>query len=98
MFAALARAPRVRRGPITLSFVPADEPGARVAYALDRRVGSAVDRNRVRRRLRAAVAVHATTLRGGSYLFGAQRAAIELPFDVVVRSVAELVAAATRQP
>jgi ribonuclease P protein component len=97
MFAALARAPRVRRGPIALRFLPADEPDARVAYALDRRVGSAVVRNRLRRRLRAAVAVHATTLRGGSYLFGAQRAATELPFDVVVRSVGELVVAAATQ-
>ncbi len=97
-FAALARAPRVRRGPITLSFVPADEPDASVAYALGRRVASAVVRNRIRRRLRAAVAANATTLRGGSYLFGATRSVTDLPFDVIVRSVEELVAAATRQP
>jgi ribonuclease P protein component len=95
-FAALARAPRVRRGPITLSFVPDDEPDARVAYALSRRVGSAVGRNRIRRRIRAAVAANATTLRGGSYLFGASRAVVDLSFDALVRSVGELVAAATR--
>lgn len=65
---------------------------------LGRRVGSAVVRNRIRRRLRAAVAANATTLRGGSYLFGATRAVTDLPFDVMVRSIGELVAAATRQP
>jgi len=40
---------------------PGSEP-PRVAYAVGRRVGSAVVRNRVRRRLRAATRAHADTL------------------------------------
>src|SRR5439155_17384107 len=45
---------RVRRGPITITWLPGDpaEP-PRVAYAVGRRVGGAASRNRIRRRLRA---------------------------------------------
>lgn len=47
----------MRRGPISVTFLEAvaDEP-PRFAYAIGRRVGGAVVRNRLRRRLRAAVA------------------------------------------
>ncbi len=54
---------------------PCSEP-PRVAYAVGRRVGSAVVRNRVRRRLRAATRVHADTLvPGRAYLVSAASAA-----------------------
>ena len=74
-FAALARAPRHRHGPVSVRFRAGDttEP-PRVAYAVGRRVGSAVVRNRVRRRLRAAVAEHGADLApGGAYLFERSR-------------------------
>jgi ribonuclease P protein component len=44
---------RARRGPVTVVYVPADSPPARVAFAINRRVGNAVTRNKVRRRLRS---------------------------------------------
>jgi ribonuclease P protein component len=44
---------RVRRGPMTVTYLPGGTD-ARVAYAIGRSVGSAVVRNRLRRRLRAA--------------------------------------------
>ncbi len=72
-FAALRRAPRrVRRGPVTVTFVAGDggEP-VRVAYAVGRRVGGAVQRNRVRRRLRAVVSELGGQLRSGAYLVSA---------------------------
>ncbi len=48
---------RVRRGPLSLTFLDDDPVGPpRVAFAVTKRVGSAVVRNRVRRRLRAIVA------------------------------------------
>lgn len=54
---------------------PCSEP-PRVAYAVGRRVGNAVVRNRVRRRLRAATRVHADTLvPGRAYLVSAAGAA-----------------------
>lgn len=55
---------------LTVTWVPG-EPPARVAYAVSRAVGSAVERNRVRRRLRALVAEAAAQLRPGAYLVGA---------------------------
>ena len=57
-FEALRRSGRrARRGPVTVTYAavrPAPEP--RVAYAVGKRVGKAVVRNRLRRQLRAAVA------------------------------------------
>lgn len=71
---------RARRGPVTVMFLPgADGSGARVAYSVGRHVGSAVARNRVRRRLRAVVRELDSRARGlaaGAYLViaGAQAA------------------------
>ena len=56
-FAALRRTRhRARSGPLRVSWVPGP-PGAppRVAYAVGKRVGTAVVRNRLRRRLRAVL-------------------------------------------
>lgn len=49
----------VRRGPLRVRFRSVkgriDDPSVRVAYAIPRIVGSAVERNRIRRRLRALI-------------------------------------------
>jgi ribonuclease P protein component len=75
---------------------PSPEP-ARVAYAVGRRAGSAVARNRVRRRLRAAVAHHADHLRpGAAYLVGSGPETLTMPFDELVRRLGELTAQAHR--
>jgi ribonuclease P protein component len=52
--------------------------GARVAYAVSRAVGGAVDRNRVRRRLRAIA--RDTEFAPGAYLVAVSPAAARLPF------------------
>jgi ribonuclease P protein component len=44
---------RARRGPVTVVYLPAPAQPARVAFAINRKVGNAVVRNKVRRRLRA---------------------------------------------
>ena len=64
-----------------LSCCPATEPGPpRVAYAIGRRSGGAVDRNRLRRRLRPLVREHADRLRPNyQYLVGATPAALRAP-------------------
>ncbi|MBV9659683.1 MAG: ribonuclease P protein component [Acidimicrobiales bacterium] len=71
LFEVLRRARRRRHGPITISWVPGDpaEP-PRVAYTIGRRVGTAVVRNRLRRRLRMLIREAAPTLRPGAYLIG----------------------------
>ncbi|HEV2809869.1 MAG TPA: ribonuclease P protein component [Acidimicrobiales bacterium] len=80
------RGRRCRSGP--LNVVRLDRPASgppRVAYAVGRQVGSAVVRNRVRRRLRAAAAELAATgeLRSGSYLVVASPAAADAPFTAL---------------
>ncbi|HEX3426933.1 MAG TPA: ribonuclease P protein component [Acidimicrobiales bacterium] len=84
---------REHSGPITITFVAAaDGTPPRVAYAIGRRVGPAVVRNRLRRQLRAIVAELAPTLHPGMYLIGATPAAPPLSYrelrQVVVRAAA----------
>lgn len=46
---------RGRSGPVSITVVPSDDgTPPRVAFAIGKRVGTAVERNRLRRRLRAA--------------------------------------------
>lgn len=47
---------RVRRGPLSAVLLPRGGDDVELAFALSRRVGGAVVRNRVRRRLRAIIA------------------------------------------
>lgn len=60
---------------------------------MGRKVGGAVSRNRVRRRLRASVARHRTYLQpGAAYLVGAGREAATVSFAELDASVRELLA------
>ena len=94
-FAALARAERHVQGPITVRVVPGKAEGpARVAYAVSG-AGNAVARNRLRRRLRAAVRSTGADLLGGdAYLVSARRDALTMPFDTLVGTLAGLFVAA----
>jgi ribonuclease P protein component len=97
-FEALGRSRPTRRGPITMRVhTSADDDEPRVSYAIGRHVGGAVVRNRVRRRLRAAVRAHNATLQpGASYLFGAGREALTMPFEALGRCVDELLVGSVR--
>jgi ribonuclease P protein component len=53
----------------------------RVAFAIGRRLGTAVARNRLRRRLRALLADRATELPPGLYLIGARPSAMSAGFQ-----------------
>lgn len=98
-FAVLARAQRHARGPVTVRFVPGEsENPPRVAYAVSG-AGNAVVRNRLRRRLRAAVAsAEAELAAGGAYLVSARREALTMPFDALVEALAGLFRAAGTHP
>lgn len=87
-FEELRRARRVRRATLTVSFVanragPAHPP--RVAYAVGRASGGAVVRNRVRRRLRAAMRELAGEgrLLPGKYLVSAAPGTAQLGFGAL---------------
>ena len=73
---------RVHRGPITVTFTyNNDEVRPRVAYSLGRRVGGAVQRNRLRRRLRALISELGPGMVPGAYLIGADPAAKDMSFE-----------------
>ena len=74
-----------------------DAPGAeaRVAYAVGKRVGGAVQRNRLRRRLRAIVAEVATGMAPGAYLVAAGPEASDTGFEELKRTVAAAMTSAS---
>jgi len=90
----------VRQGPLWCAWID-DQAAvpARVAYAVGRPVGTAVARNRLRRRLRAAVADCDATrpLPAGWYLLGAAPAASELSAAELHGAVATLFLALPHQ-
>jgi ribonuclease P protein component len=94
-FTALHRSGRrVRRGPITITWLPGDpaEP-PRVAYAVGRKVGGAASRNRVRRRLRAITREVRPLLRPGAYLISAAPEVARLSYPDLRTTVTEALAA-----
>lgn len=59
-----------------------DEGPARFGFTVSRKVGTAVERNRVRRRLREVVRRHTGLARAGhDYVLVGRRAALALPFE-----------------
>lgn len=76
-FAAFGRSRRrVRSGCLTVTLVPgATAEPARVAYAISHRFGGAVQRNRLRRRLRAVMTELISQVESGAYLVSVGRPA-----------------------
>ena len=81
-----------------MTFLPGDPAlPPRVAYAVGKRVGPAVVRNRVRRRLRAATMAHRAELQpGAAYLFGVGAPASSASFAEIDAAMGELLAVADR--
>ena len=75
------------------------DPGSRprVAYAVGKRVGGAVERNRLRRRLRAIVAEVATGMPPGAYLVAAGPEAGGIGFEELKRIVAAAMTSASEE-
>jgi ribonuclease P protein component len=99
-FAGLRAAPRARVGPIGVSFVARPGERSRVAFSVGKRAGGAVRRNRIRRRLRAAVAELGPTLAPGAYLVSAGPEAATIPFPqltAMVSAAAQRVTAEVEQ-
>lgn len=85
---------RARSGPITVTWLPGP-PGTppRLACSIGRHVGSAVVRNRVRRRIRSILAEAAPDLPPGTYLVGTGAAAADLTYGDLRHTVLTAIAA-----
>ena len=86
-FLAAARGAKVQAGAFVLQArARGGTAPPRFGFTVSRKVGSAVERNRVRRRLREIVRRHAALLAedGHDYVLIARRAALQAPFDEMV--------------
>ena len=72
---------RSRRGHVTVTYARCGDDRPYVAYAVGRHAGGAVVRNRLRRRLRAAVDAVAGALPPGAYVVSVGRGAVGIPFE-----------------
>src|SRR2546421_12285030 len=83
-FAAAARGAKVQAGAFVLQARErGDAAPPRFGFTVSKKVGSAVERNRVRRRLREVVRRHAALLPqdGHDYVLIGRRVALQAPFD-----------------
>ena len=100
-FQALRRSrSRARSGCCTATWLAPADPTSppRAGFVVGRSVGGAVVRNRIRRRLRAALRElqAADRLPGGTYLLGATADAASLPWAELLASVDDAVSSATK--
>jgi ribonuclease P protein component len=87
---------RARRGSVRVAWVAGDESvKPQVAYGISKRCGSAVARNRLRRRLREIVR-QSSELHPGAYLISTDPAAQEQDFTQLRSDVEAALAAASR--
>lgn len=95
-FQALRAAPTARSGPLAVSWLPASScRETRLVFAINKRVGKAVVRNRLRRQLKEALR-RDHTLPAGAYLVRVQPRAATLSFQELSSHVSRAAGAATR--
>jgi len=84
----VARGRKVNRAGFVLQALPSSgaAQGARFGFTVTKRTGNAVERNRIRRRLREVVRLSAADVAaaGIDYVLIGRRSALTLPFDRLV--------------
>lgn len=84
-FLAVQRGVRTERpGFVLQGFARGDDGPPRFGFTVTRKVGTATERNRMRRRLKAAVDTASGARPGCDYVVVARRPAITLPFPALV--------------
>lgn len=97
-FATLASSRRrARSGPVAVHYEPAPpgEHARRFAYSVPRQIGSAVERNRHRRRLRTVARELAPHVPPGAYLIGLRPTTRAISFEELRKRVIESTRAAS---
>jgi ribonuclease P protein component len=90
-YLAAASASRVPAGPFVLQARPREDQGAvRVGFTATKKVGNAVERNRIRRRLRELVRLSGDGVLkpGHDYVLVGRRAALNIPFGKMADELA----------
>lgn len=79
---------------------PDAAPGLRVGFTITKRVGHATERNRIRRRLRAALAASAEALPdlAADVVLVARRPALHAPFETLIDDLRRAVGTVTKPP
>jgi ribonuclease P protein component len=90
---------RARSESVSVVFLADGGDRARVAYAVGRRIGGAVERNRLRRRLRSAVSVVESEagLSPGAYLVVPSRETSKLEYEELVSTVHKAIGRVQRE-
>ncbi len=89
---------RGRSGPLTVVFIPQSTwSRCEVAYAINRKMGNAVTRNRLRRRLRSILSGHTPSLPAGAYLIRTGPEAPHLAFDQLKVAMSQALEQAVRR-
>ncbi|MCD7058905.1 ribonuclease P protein component [Pelagibacterium xiamenense] len=84
-FLRAARGKKIAGRGFVLQAVPVAEPGAGVGYTVTKKVGNAPERNRIKRRLRAAVHACHDRFKGGyDYVLIGRRESLNEPFAALV--------------
>jgi ribonuclease P protein component len=87
-----------RSGPLSVAFVPQSTwSRCEVAYAINRKLGNAVTRNRLRRRLRSILSGHTSSLPAGAYLIRTGTGAPMLAFDELKVAMSQALEQALRR-
>jgi ribonuclease P protein component len=91
-FLQAARGNRAGRSAFGLQVTPVRQPDAGVGFTVTKKIGNAPERNRIKRRLRAAAAACARDFQAGhDYVLVGRRDALAEPFDKLVADLGALI-------